>query len=336
MNSKMAHSSYKDDFKSILSPYILRFLGTKEAAGSNARCYLTALREFDRFATRENLKSACIKQSEFEAWRCEMTGNAATTIYLKCCIVGQFLRYMARLGIPCYIPIYPRKPKNLYVPYIFSEEELKKIFKAADELVFVRRIFKCGIFSIPVLLRLLYSTGIRLGEACSLINSDVNMSSRIILIRNTKNKRDRQLPISESLYQVLEQYLIKRHRLPLHRMDEPNSPFLISLDGSPLTGESARHWFHKILEASNICYIPKVGPRIHDLRHTFAVHVLDKFVKGGSDIHCCLPVLSVTLGHKCVSDTEYYVRITNQIYPHLSDTTSAISEYVFPTITMIK
>ena len=119
-------------------------------------------------------------------------------------------------------------------------------------------------------------------------------------------------------------------------MDEPNSPFLISLDGSPLTGESARHWFHKILEASNICYTPKIGPRIHDLRHTFAVHVLDRLVKGGLDMHCCLPVLSVALGHKCVSDTEYYVRITNQVYPNLSDTTSAISEYVFPTISTMK
>jgi integrase len=119
-------------------------------------------------------------------------------------------------------------------------------------------------------------------------------------------------------------------------MGNPNSPFLISLDGSSLTGVSARHWFYKILEASDIDYIPKVGPRIHDLRHTFAVHVLDKLVKEGVDMHCCLPVLSMALGHKCVSDTEYYVRITNQVYPHLSDTTSAISEYVFPTISTMK
>ena len=72
------------------------------------------------------------------------------------------------------------------------------------------------------------------------------------------------------------------------------------------------------------------------VRHTFAVHVLDKLVKEGVDMHCCLPVLSMALGHKCVSDTEYYVRITNQVYPHLSDTTSAISEYVFPTISTMK
>lgn len=333
MNSKIAHSSYKDDeFESIFSPYILRFLETKETAGSNARCYLSALRDFDRFASREKLSSVCVKQSDFEAWRRIMTGKAATTIYLKICVVGQFLRYMARLGIPCYIPVYPRKPKNLYVPYIFSEEELRRIFEAADELMFLRRTFKCGIFSIPVLLRLLYSTGMRIGEACNLVNSDVNMSSRIILIRDTKNKRDRQLSITDSLYGVLTQYLTKRSKLPLSCVNDPRSPFLISLDGSPLTGESARHWFHKILEACKISYTPRVGPRIHDLRHTFAVHVLDRLAKDGMDMHCCLPILSVALGHKCVSDTECYVRITNQVYPHLSDATSTISEYIFPTI----
>lgn len=336
MSSKMARSSYKEDFKSIFSPYILRFLETKETAGSNVRSYLTALREFDSFAMREHLTSVCIKQSDIEKWRSGMTGKTPTTIYVKYCVVGQFLRYMARLGIPCYIPVYPRKPKNLYVPYIFSEDELDRMFKVADGLVFARRVFKCGIFSIPVLLRLLYSTGMRIGEACSLNNSDINMASRIILIRDTKNKRDRQLPISDSLFVILEQYLEKRCKLPLHDVDNPDRPFLVALDGSPLTGQSARHWFFKILELCGIDYIPRVGPRIHDLRHTFAVHVLDKLAKEGMDMHCCLPVLSVALGHKCVSDTEYYVRITSQVYPNLSETTAKLSEYIFPTISALE
>ena len=143
MSSRMVHSSYKDDdFKSILSPYILRFLETKETAGSDAKCYLSTLRDFDRFFSREKLPSVCVKQSDFEVWRRRLTGKAATTIYLKICVVGQFLRYMARLGIPCYIPVYPRKPKNLYVPYIFSEEELRRIFETADELMFLRRTFR--------------------------------------------------------------------------------------------------------------------------------------------------------------------------------------------------
>lgn len=336
MNSKMAHSSYKDDFKSIFSPYILRFLETKEAAGSNVRSFLTALREFDNFAMREHLPSVCIKQSDIEKWRSIITGKTPTTIYLKYCVVSQFLRYMARLGIPCYIPVYPRKPKNLYVPYIFSEDELGRMFKAADGLVFERRVFKCGIFSIPVLLRLLYSTGMRIGEACSLVNSDVDMVSRIILIRDTKNKRDRQLPISDSLFVILEQYREKRRKLPLRDVDNSVRPFLVALDGSPLTGQSARHWFFKILEQCGINYIPRVGPRIHDLRHTFAVHVLNKLAREGVDMHCCLPVLSIALGHKCVSDTEYYVRITREVYPHISDATATLSEYIFPTISALE
>lgn len=332
MSNKMVHSSYKNKFNSIFSPYIIRFLETKEATGANVESFIHPLREFDRFAIYANLTSTCVKQTDFELWRNYITGKTASTIYHKFCIVGQFLRYMAKLGIQCYIPIYPRKPKNHYVPYIFSKDELAKIFKNADELCFIRRDFHSHIFVIPVLLRILYSTGMRIGEACNLVNSDVDMVSRTVIVRNPKNKRDRQLPIPDSLYNVLQQYIMKRNKLPIHNANNPNKPFLISLSGKPITISVSRHWFLKILEMGRIDYVPRVGPRIHDIRHTFAVHALDKLAKDGLDMHCCLPILSVTLGHKCVSDTEYYVRITNQVYPDLSETTSAISEFIFPTI----
>lgn len=332
MSNKMEHSSYKNNFNSIFSSYIIRFLETKETAGANIESFFYSLHEFDRFAISANLTSVCIKQTDFDMWRNYVTGKTATTIYRKFCIVGQFLRYMAKLGIHCYIPIYPRKPKNLYVPYIFSEDELNRIFKNADELIFSARQFNSHIFSIPVLLRILYSTGMRIGEACNLINSDVNMVSRIIIVRNPKNKRDRQLPISDSLYNVLQQYVTKRNKLPILDTNDTSKPFLISLSGNPLTMSTSRHWFLKILEMSQIDYTPRIGPRIHDFRHTFAVHVLDRLAKEGLDMHCSLPILSVTLGHKCVSDTEYYVRITRQVYPHLSEATLTMSEFIFPII----
>lgn len=335
MNSRMAHFSYEDDFKSIFSPYILRFLEMKEASGSNIRNLLPSLREFDRFVSAANLTSVCLTQTDIMMWRASITGRKATTIYGKICIIGQFCRYLVKLGIPCHIPVYPRKPKRLYVPYIFSKEELNHIFNTADELLLVRRDFSSLIFSIPALLRLLYSTGIRIGEAILLKNRDVDIISRTIILRDTKNRRERQIPIGETLFQVLDQYIMKRDKLPIPGADDPNSPFFISLNGKALGGKTVRYWFLLILKQCHIDYIPGVGPRIHDLRHTFAVHALDKLVKEGSDIYCCLPILSVALGHKCVSDTEYYLRITNQVYPDLSEVTSAIAEYIFPTINIM-
>lgn len=219
--------------------------------------------------------------------------------------------------------------ETVICPIHFSKEELSHIFNAADELLLVRRDFSSLIFSIPALLRLLYSTGMRIGEAILLKNRDVDIISRIIVLRDTKNKRERQIPIGETLFQVLDQYMIKRNKLPIPDVNNPNSPFFISLNGKPLGGKTVRYWFLLILKQCHINYVPGVGPRIHDLRHTFAVHALDKLVKEGSDIYCCLPILSVALGHKCVSDTEYYLRITNQVYPDLSEVTSAIAEYIF-------
>lgn len=304
----------------------------KEASGAGIRNFLTPLREFDRFASATGLTSVCLTQTDIAMWRGSITGKKATTIYRKVCIIGQFCRYLVKLGIPCHIPVYPRKPKRSYIPYIFSKEELKCIFNAADELVLGRRDFRIIIFSIPALLRLLYSTGMRIGEALFLKNRDVDIISRTIVLRDTKNKRERLIPIGESLFQVLNQYILKRNKLPVYDINNPESPFFVSLDGKSPCKSSVGHWFQLILKRCKINYTPGIGPRIHDIRHTFAVHALDKLVKEGSDMYCCLPILSVALGHKCVSDTEYYLRITNQVYPDLSEATSAIAEYIFPTI----
>ena len=185
----MVHSSYKNTFNSVFSPYIIRFLETKEATGANVESFIHPLREFDRFAIYANLTSTSVKQTDFELWRNYITGKTASTIYHKFCIVGQFLRYMARLGIQCYIPIYPRKPKNHYVPYIFSKDELDKIFKNADELCFIRRDFHSHIFVIPVLLRILYSTGMRIGEALVLdYTKDIDLEKGILFVRRTQTK----------------------------------------------------------------------------------------------------------------------------------------------------
>ena len=191
MNNKTVHSSYKNDFKSIFSPYILRFLEMKEMSGSKLDNILATLREFDRFVLASGLESVCMTQSDITLWRNNIYGKKATTIYMKFCIIGQFCRYLVKLGIPCYVPVYPRKPKEHYAPYIFSKEELDDIFNAADELELTRRDFRVKIFSIPVLLRLLYSTGMRIGEAANLKNSDVDMVSRSIIIRDSKNRRVR-------------------------------------------------------------------------------------------------------------------------------------------------
>lgn len=324
-------------YTSVFAPYLERFADMKEAGGLSPRSGLyDALRLFDRFATEEGIPTVDLRAETVVHWvEKTMSGNKPTTIYEKVSAIGQFCKYLIRLGIKCEVPVYPRKPKRTYTPYIYSKEEIHKIFIAADTLRLDSLRYHSVIFSVPILLRLLYSTGMRIGEACNLKNSDVDMRTGKITVRNTKNRQERLLPIIPTLHYAVSQYLDYRRKLPVKNIDNPDSYFLVNLRGDRLHPGGIGAWFHKILKNAGIKYIPGMGPRIHDLRHTFAVHTLDRMAKEGADVYCVLPVLSVALGHKCVTDTEYYVRITNQAYPDFSELTTSISEYIFPTIKTI-
>lgn len=336
MDSRTVYSMYENNFTSVFSPYILRFLEIKASAECKLDNFLAVLRDFDRFISKSEITSLYLPQSVLSAWKDQMTGNKASTIYEKCCIMGQFCRYLIKLGIPCHMPVYSRKPKKLYVPYIFSEKEIGQIFLAADNLKAENRLYTSVLFSIPAILRLLYSTGMRIGEALNLNNKDVDMSDKVIYIRHPKNKMERKLPVIGSLHCVLLQYIENRSKLPLQCVGLPDKPFFISLNGTRIRKDAVLRWFIRILQICGIQYMPGKGPRVHDLRHTFAVHALEWASRNGVDLYNTLPVISVALGHKCVTDTEHYVRITRQIYPDLTAMTSAISEHIFPTIAVLQ
>ena len=93
-------------------------------------------------------------------------------------------------------------------------------------------------------------------------------------------------------------------------------------------------FFHKLLKICNIPYIGnRQGPRIHDLRHTFAVHSLVQMGHNGMDLYTGLPILSACLGHRSLSSTEKYVRLTCMMYREFEKQCSPINAFVYPKIT---
>lgn len=110
------------------------------------------------------------------------------------------------------------------------------------------------------------------------------------------------------------------------------SPFFISPSGLPLNQSRVYAWFRIILRKCSIPHCAKKGPRVHDLRHTFAVHSLMRQVRNGADIYCTLPILSVFLGHKKLSDTETYVRLTQEIYPDVLKLEISITKFLYPAL----
>ena len=170
----------------------------------------------------------------------------------------------------------------------------------------------------------------RIGEARYLKNEDVDLVRRNILLIQTKNKIERLIPINPSLFEVLNQYRIYRDKMPIKGINAPRAPFFVSTIGSPLGKTTLGKWVAEILEQ---CEIPRhgdgQGPRIHDIRHTTAVHSLMKMVENGLDTYCALPILSVFLGHKSLSATEGYVRLTKEVYPNIIKMEHPVSAHVF-------
>jgi integrase len=181
--------------------------------------------------------------------------------------------------------------------------------------------------TLPVLFRLLLGCGLRISEALNLTHSDVDLKSGLIIIRMSKFNKDRIVPLSASMQDILHAYSTKHHKLT----SNDSTLFFVHRDGRAIKADSIYMWYRKVLWAAGISHGGRGnGPRVHDFRHTFSVYSLKAMTDKGMDIYCALPVLSTYLGHASVSATGQYVRLTQDMFPEIVAKTSAIAAYVIP------
>jgi integrase len=156
------------DFKSVLSPYLAAFAREHMVKGYKSMQLQNGLRAFDNYLFDIKHTKTYFMKSDYDKWLETMSDNRPATIYKAVGILARFLGYLSELGHECYIPRLPKKPARDFVPYIYSKDEMAKIFNVADSLRLKRKDHRSILMIIPALLRLLYSTGIRIGEALSI------------------------------------------------------------------------------------------------------------------------------------------------------------------------
>ncbi|MDD3724822.1 MAG: tyrosine-type recombinase/integrase [Bacteroidales bacterium] len=323
-------------YKSIFAPHFKSFVRMKAAMGFTTPKIEYILKELDELFVVMDTKEPVLTREMIRTWRESRLNDSERTLYDKWSIISQFSRYMCHCGFISYVPRMPRQKDKYFIPKIFTSEEITRFFEAADNLRCNAFAHNHSLFSIPALFRTLYATGMRIGEAVNLSNEDVNFDKRQILIKKTKNQRQRIIPINPGLEKVLGQYVDNRSRMPIKNVDDPEAPFFINHAGASISKGSAYNWFRKVLKKCGIPFIGgNKGPRLHDLRHTFAVHSLMKQARAGKDIYCLLPILSVFMGHKTLAGTESYLRLTSEMFPELNLQIGAVSSYVFPSLEKI-
>lgn len=319
----------KIHFMSVLSPFMERYLDRAHAIGCKAEDIKYSLIVIDRYLYENNHTNLHIDKVTYEGWLSSTSDMKGSTRYQRASVFRRLLLYMSELGVECYIPRLPSKYQRETVPYIFTRREIFSLFSACDELRAKERHPESIVIIVPALMRTLYSTGIRISEALNIKNGDVDFNNHVITLNTTKNGNQRLAPINESLESVLRQYIEYRNRLPYPDINNPTRPFFVASNGKRCSRSTIGHYFRRILQQAGIPYRGNGhGPRLHDLRHTACIHALKQLTDKGYDAYCCLPYLSTFMGHRKVLDTEYYLRLTKEMYPDITAEVSATTSCI--------
>jgi len=294
------------EFRSVFKEDIASFLQIREASMSCSGikhdiCYLSS---FDTYLADLGLREKVITESTVTGWIKTLTGKTSSRANMII-VIRIFIKYIQALGVPAYTPVIP-KVRDDYIPYIFSDDELDRVFAAADNI----RITKTQPnpymkVEFPMILRLLYGCGLRIGETLALQMKDVDLDGGILTLLHTKNEKQRFVPMGQSLTEIMRCYC-----LAMGVIGKPNAFLFPGTDPSiPMTVRSARNKFDVILKNLGIKATNRNrherGPCIHCFRHVFVFRSFIKAQRDGRSIDDCIPFLSIYLGH----DSLYEIRI---------------------------
>ncbi len=315
------------DYEGIFADLIVDFVAFKRSMGFKYISEADELHRFARMTTTFSLERVALTDELVDAWRAQGTMAGLRTRSRRIYVLRQFALYLNIMGYEASIPIPERTTSHYtFVPYIFTTSELDRIFTAADRLMPCHRSTLPMVM--PIVLRMLYGCGLRISEALKLENRHVHWDDGVLEISQGKFDKDRLVPMSPSLTEVCRQYGDIAHPDKIR-----DTYFFSQHDGGPLTRDNVYRRFREVLWRSGISHGGKSkGPRLHDLRHSFAVHTLKAAVDRGVDVYTILPVLSAYLGHSSAISTEQYVRLTADCFPEIRDQVDRTSSWVIPEV----
>ncbi len=308
------------EFTGIFKEEFERFIEFKKAQGVYKNIDEKLLYDYlhiNRFLDSYDLNEIIITKEMFDAYMNEEVAHLSqSTRHHHECNFRQFSKFLKNQG---YENIYiqydtvVRMPRD-YIPYVFSKEEMARIFSVIDGLNGTSN--KNSAIFYQTFIRLLYATGLRLGEALDLKIEDVDLENNILTVNAGKGNVSRLVPFKASLSEVLKKYYGICHRPDdIYFFESPNK-------GKRCGSSISNAFRNRILPKAEIDrhkFSKGRGACIHSLRHTFACHSLDQMIKEGKDPYCALPYLSFYLGHTSIVNTEIYLRLTLERHDEITD-----------------
>lgn len=264
-----------------------------------------------------------ISKGTAEIWCARREDESVKGWLYRVSVYRQLAIYLASRGIKAHIPDSSRARCPKYVPYIFTEDEIRRILSVADAVK--RKRVNSYDKILPVVLRLMFSTGLRISEVVNIKVTDVNIPEKVIYIHESKNRKSRLVPVDVSVANLFAEYM--------KTWVGERTYFFETMSHAQINSSTVYKLFRAIIFRAGIPHGGRgSGPRLHDIRHTFAVRSLHKMTDQGLDIYTALPYLSVYLGHKTIKETEHYLRITAELYPEVEQLASFFTGYVVPEV----
>jgi site-specific recombinase XerD len=290
-----------------LSEIIARYITYKQSIGM---CFRTPSKILNLFSkTMGNPEIAEVQPDRVLAFLIG-TGPITRNAKDKHDVLRGFYRFAISRGHVGVAPLPARAPRptRAFVPYIYSPEELRRLLNTAASSRSDPRSY-LQPHTCRMLILLLYGAALRISEALSLTLGDTDLANGILTIRETKFYKTRLVPIGSDLNQALGIYVARR--ITDHPAN-PDARLFCSPKGTGVMPATAEKNFARIRVCAGVLRHDgsRLQPRLHDLRHSFAVHRMVSWYRQGADVQRLLPQLATYLGHANISGTQRYLTMT--------------------------
>lgn len=297
-----------------LAAYASSYLDLRRSLIRESESHRNALSELDRFLLAQGVSSLQdVTPAHLDSWVKAMTCGTRRRLHKARC-ARRFFDHLRSLSlvtdnpVPSILTERGRLPASSFRPFIFTKDQVAAILAAARHVPdsAKRRYRGQTCFT---MLALLYTLGLRHGEVRRLRLRDLDLGRQTLFIAGTKFHKSRYVPFGPKLGYCLQHYLDVRQQLLLPLRDD--DPLFVAFRRQPIAGQMLLTVFRNILRTLGIAGFPgQPPPRLHDLRHTFAVHCLLRWYRTGIHVQSRLPVLATFMGHVEPQSTEIYLSIT--------------------------
>lgn len=311
----------KLQFRSILGPIMnLHMERCKVSlAESSYSARLHHLHDFDAYLESVSYQEGrLIDEHLITGWLSSHSHLASSTIMGYTNSIRQFLRFYSQMtGIHAYEPPL-HQVDDSYAPYIFSDNEMDNIYRLVDSYHSkANNTLPYISLEFPMIIRLLDSNGFRLNELITAKMTEVDCDTGIIKMVNSKNEKQRLVPLEESMTKMLKDYC------KTMGLEENSSAYLFPRSTSkmePLKNDDVEKRFLYVLVKAGIRKVRSSTPRareacLHCLRHRFTLRAIQQLLSLGLALEDALPYLSVYLGHSSIVETEMYIKFFADVFP---------------------